>query len=158
MRTVVLCAAIGCAAVLAQDTSRPDLNGTWQLDATKSDIHSPRAESLIWQLTQKDDAITMKQIEKDGAKERTESVTCSIGGKDCKTSGSEEAKMSFWYNGPKLVALKTVHNGSSITKYRMELSPDGKTMTVEVMPMLPATAKNDKLVFEKQASLASAGH
>jgi hypothetical protein len=136
---------------LAQ-SAKPNLSGTWQLDAGKSELHLAKTAAIIWQINETYNSIQMKQVETDdGGRERTVSFSCLIGGKECsfKEPGGS-AKASFWYNGPMLVEMKTGHD-DHIAKYRMTLGADGKTMDVELMAVVPPSAeKPDRLVFSKQ--------
>lgn len=140
---------VGCLA-WAQD-ARPDLTGTWQLDPAKSEVSMAKPSVLTWLIQEKADSIEMKQVEKDGGgrERQLASFTCGIGGKECAFKDTDGAvKASFWYNGPMLVEMKT-HN-DRISKYRMKLLDDGKTLDVEMLPISPASGKQEHLVFSKQ--------
>jgi hypothetical protein len=144
----IVCAA-GCAA-WAQD-AKPDLTGTWQLDTAKSEIYSSKPSVLTWLIQEKSGSIQMKQVEKDGSgHEREVAFTCGIGGKECAFKEPDgQAKALFWYNGPMLVEMKTLHN-DHVSKYRMKLGDDGKTLNVEYLSIAPASDKAEHLVFTKQ--------
>ena len=134
MSRIFLCAIPFClagAAAWADQEARPNLSGTWQLDASKSEIHSRVAPETTWTINQKEDNIHIE--------EGKSTLDCTTLGKDCvlKEAG-KPAKVSFWYNGPALVEMETLgHNGESITKKRMKLSGDGSTLTVEVVHIVP---------------------
>jgi hypothetical protein len=126
------------------------------LEAGKSEVaEGNKLGSVTWVVTEDDNqsTIQMKQVDKDaGGKEHSVQFTCDIGGKECSFEDLDgKAKASFWYNGPMLVEMRTGgHHGDAVSKYRMRLSDDGKTMTVEVTPIMPASEKPEKLVFTKQ--------
>lgn len=145
----VLSAAF-CAFIVAQDDSRPDLSGKWQLDASKSEMQLNRISDLTMVISEKDGKININENEKlaDG-KERKFSYDCTTDGKECEVAGTK-AKASFWYNGPMLISMETQHNGSAVIRQRLKLSQDSKQLTVEISSLVPQSDKIDKLVFEKQ--------
>ena len=139
-----------CGALKAQDDSKPDLSGTWQLNPQKSDMQLNRFSGLTMVIAEKDGKINITETEKlvDG-KERKVIYDCTTDGKDCKVR-DEAAKASFWYNGPMLVSMETKKNGSEVLRERMKLSPDAKELNVEVSSLVPQTDKKDKLVLDKR--------
>ncbi len=145
--TVAGCLAVALAFVLpgaAQD--RPDLTGTWKLDASKSEIHSEKIAGETWTINVKEDTINISESE-DGSAKKVE-LKCTTDGKECKVAG-EKATASFWYNGAMLVEMET--RGDHVVRYRMKLSGDGKTLTVDTTHITPQSSPDDTLVFEKQA-------
>ena len=146
---LLMAGVAGCVAC-AQD-AKPNLSGTWQLDTAKSEMSSTKPSVLTWLIQEKADSIDMKQVEKDGnGREREVAFTCGTTGKECAFKEPDgHAKASFWYNGPMLVEMKTLGN-AHVTRYRMKLGDDGKTLTVESTSIAPASDKADHLVFSKQ--------
>lgn len=145
---LIILGLVGCAA-WAQD-GKPNLSGTWQLDADKSEGSAARSSVLTWLIQEKADSIEMKQVEKDGSgrEKQLAAFTCGIGGKECAFKDSDgSVKALFWYNGPMLVEMKT-HN-THVSKYRMKLGDDGKTLNVEMLSIAPASDKSEHLVFTK---------
>jgi hypothetical protein len=137
-----------CGYGLAQD-DRPDLTGTWQLDASKSDIKLSKFSDLKMTIAEKGDRINISDYETlGGGKERTIVYDCTTDGKECivKSTG---AKASFWYNGPMLVNMETEKKGD-VFRYRMKLSSDAKELTIEVSCLVPQNDKVDKLVLAKR--------
>ena len=128
----------------AQD--RPDLSGTWKLDASRSQLHSGKAAGATWVIRESDNAINIAESE-DGSNKKIE-LQCTTDGKECKVAG-EKATASFWYNGPLLVEMET--KGDHVMRYRMKLSEDHKTLTVETTSIVPKGDQDDTLVFDKQA-------
>ena len=65
--------------------------------------------------------------------------------------------MSLWYDGSALMMLKT--NGpkeDETTERRLQLSPDGKTLTVQ-FTNLAGNSKPETLVFTKEAASSAPG-
>lgn len=147
--SVVVC-GVFCACLAAQDDSRPDLTGKWQLDAAKSDMQLNKLSGLTMVISEKDGKININEDETlaDG-KERKVTYECTTDGKDCEVPATK-AKASFWYNGPMLVSMETQHNGSSVLRERLKLSSDSKQLTLEISSLVPASDKTDKLVLDKQ--------
>jgi hypothetical protein len=132
------------AAVAAgQEQERPSFSGTWQFDASKSELHSSKISSATWVIEEGDNSIHISQTE-NGKPKKTE-LQCTTDGKVCKFPG--DRRDSFWFNGPMLVDMETKND--HVTQFRMKISDDGKTLTVEVTPIVPQSDKIDTLVFQK---------
>jgi hypothetical protein len=123
---------------------KPNLSGTWQLDASKSEFHNGKIDSATWVIDERNNSIRISETEKG----KTIEVQCTTDGKDCKTGGDNKATTSFWYNGPMLVEFET--KGDLVTRYRMTLSEDGKTLKAETTSIVPQNNQMDVLVFKKQ--------
>jgi hypothetical protein len=149
MRNVAfaLCSALAILAlpVAAQD-DRPNLSGTWQFDVAKSELHTVKVAGATWVISEDDTSIQISESA-DGASKKVE-LKCTTDGKECKVAGSK-TKTSFWYNGAMLVEMET--KGDTVVRYRMKLSDDGKTLTVDTTSIVPQSAQGDVLVFRKQA-------
>ena len=145
--TVAGCLALALVFVLpgaAQD--RPNLTGTWKLDASKSQFHTEKVAGETWTINEGDNTIKIAESE-DGSGKKIE-LQCTTDGKECKVTG-DKASASFWFNGPLLVEMET--KGDHVVRYRMKLSSDGKTLTVDTTHIVPQSSPDDTLVFEKQA-------
>jgi hypothetical protein len=149
MRTVIYTLStcfvlVVLAAVAAgQEQERPSFSGTWQFDASKSELHSNKISSATWVIEEGDNSIHISQTE-NGKPKKTE-LQCTTDGKECKFPG--DRRDSFWFNGPMLVDMETKND--HVIQYRMKISDDGKTLTVEVTPIVPQSDKIDTLVFQK---------
>jgi hypothetical protein len=125
---------------------RPNLSGTWQFDGAKSELHTVKVGGATWVINEDDSSIQISESE-DGAAKKTE-LKCTTDGKQCKIGG-EKATASFWFNGPMLVEMES--KGDHVMRYRMKLSDDGKTLTVDTTSIVPQVTQDDVLVFHKQA-------
>jgi hypothetical protein len=143
---LLACSALAVLSLplLAQD--RPNLSGTWQFDSSKSELHTVKVGGATWVINEDDSSIQISESE-DGAAKKTE-LKCTTDGKQCKVSG-DKATASFWYNGPMLVEMES--KGDRVMRYRMKLSDDGKTLTVDTTSIVPQVTQDDVLVFHKQA-------
>jgi len=148
--SAILACGLFCVPADAQEDAKPDLTGTWQLDAAKSEMPVNKLAGLTMLISEKDGKININEDEKlaDG-KERKITYTCTTDGRECEVPETK-AKASFWYNGPMLVRMETQHNGSNVTRERLKLSPDLKSLNVEISSLVPLSDKTDKLVLLKQ--------
>lgn len=148
--SAVVVSGLFCACVLAQDGSKPDLTGKWQLNVSKSDMQLNKLSDLTLVISEKDGKINIDENEKlaDG-KARAVTYTCTTDGRECVVPQTK-AKASFWYNGPMLVSMETERNGTSVLRERLKLSPDSKQLIVEISSLVPQSDKTDKLILEKQ--------
>jgi hypothetical protein len=123
-------------AVPITASDKPDFSGTWHLSEPAAD-----GDKADWSIVQDGDNIRLTQ---PASKAKTD-INCTTRGKDCEaTVDGNPVKVTYWYNGPMLVEM--CFEGDRVTKTRRKLSPDGKTMTVEVISISPARDPR-KLVF-----------
>jgi hypothetical protein len=124
----------GCLA-LAFAADRPQLNGTWQ-SANAADIIA---------IQQSDDSIQITETVHD---KQTTDVRCNTSGKSCKVKGGE---ITFWYSGPMLVMMESLHSATRVTEKRWTSSADGKTLNLEVLRINPAGTP-EKLTYIRKGS------
>ena len=76
--------------------------------------------------------------------------TCSVEGWECavKDDGHAE-KVTIYFNGSRLVQIR--ERGQETLKQRLTLSADGKTMTVETVP-LSSGQRSETTSFRRQQS------
>jgi|SRR5579864_5591954 len=145
LATSLACLGLALFALPGAAQDHPNLAGTWQLDASKSEQNNTRIASATWVIEEGDNSIHISETENGNSKKIE--LKCSTDGKDCDIPGAK-AKASFWYNGPMLVEMET--RGDHVNRYRMKLSGDAKTLTVEENSIVPRNDKADVLVFQKQ--------
>jgi hypothetical protein len=135
-------------AALAQ-TDKPNFSGTWHLDKSKSGL-SPDVGSMTWTIQQDDSTVQVVQEGTVDGKPFKAEFKCSVLGKECPMNDRDhKAKASVYFNGPVLVVMKTQgRKDSEATKERLKLLPDGNTMEVDVMYIMPQK-DGEKLVFTK---------
>lgn len=140
----ISCITFALTAALANGQDRPDFSGTWQLDSAKCELHNLKLTDATWNIQEAENSIHLVANQGQSKME----LKCTTDGKDCNVSG-EKAKASFWYNGPMLVEMET--KGDHVTRYRLKLSEDGKTLRVETMSIVPQDSAIDVLVFNKHS-------
>jgi len=148
-RYLCLSAALSIGAAAA---GRPELTGTWQLDAARSQIADARLKAQTWSIAQKDDSISITEaITDNGGKQRKIEIQCGTEGRECTIKeGGQPTQVTFYYDGPVLVMLEQWHGADYVTKKRLQTSEDGKTLTVEVQHLAPPGHKNESWTFVKQ--------
>lgn len=114
----------------------PDVSGTWRSDSDAS---------LKWILSQGGGNIHVQELSGDKVEA---DFTCSLDGAACKVKekGHSE-KLTMFFNGAKLVEIR--ERGSKTSKQRLTVSADGKTLTVEAVPLTP-DQKAETLLFHRQ--------
>jgi hypothetical protein len=144
--TLLVCSALAVLSLPLAGQDRPNLSGTWQFDVSKSELHTVKVAGATWVINEDDSTIQIAESE-DGATKKIE-LKCTTDGKECKVSG-DKGTASFWYNRPMLVEME--NKGDHVMRYRMKLSADGKTLTVDTTSIVPKSTQDDVLVFRKQA-------
>jgi len=133
MTTRILAIAIFSGLTVAAQT--PDLSGTWVSDANGS-------EKIV--VDQKPDKMHIQEM--SGNKVENE-FTCPLDGQECSSKDHHEKIMTY-FNGAKLVEIR--ERGSASTKQRLAVSPDGKTLTVETVP-LSSDQKAETIQFHRES-------
>jgi hypothetical protein len=137
--TFLIAPAFLLSFALAAD--HPDFTGSWKLNSNQSKIKDSKLATECSKLTIEQKETEISLSEADGL-----AIRCSIAGKDC---ANKSSKVSFWFNGPKLVQMEyTGHSGEHVRKRRLSLSPDGNTLQMEVIPISPA-GDTSLLAFDK---------
>ncbi len=114
---LLLCTLIFSVGALADDAAdRQSLSGTWQ------------ESSSTWVLQEKGDSIHVSWTENGQPQADFE---CRVG-QECEIKeAGRKAKVSMWFNGPKLVQMET--RGNEVVKRRF--SANGDEMEMEVIPV-----------------------
>jgi len=135
-KTLFLGAAICCACAAAEGSRETHLTGSWVLQGDpKVTLNVDESDGKIHVTEKKGDEVTLE-------------YACNTDGKDCNAKDEgHSAKISIWFNGPKLVELET--RGSHVTRRRFVAAEDGKSLSVEVSPIAPQ-GKSETLEFARQ--------
>jgi hypothetical protein len=136
--------------VLAADSQGAPFTGTWEMNASKSQLSDARSTTLSIQ--EVGDKIKVASSTKKGESVITTEFTCAPNGKECEfDEGGHKSKVSLYFNGPVLVVFKTDGpEADSASQCNMQISADGKSLTATVSHILPA-GKDETLVFDKKA-------
>ena len=122
-------ALIFAAGALAADgAGRANLSGEWQLEAGGG-----KDSGASWILESKEDEIHVTQLQNG---QKVAEFDCNTLGRECEAKDSgRHAKVSFYFNGSKLVELET--RGSEVVKRRFSVGDKGDWMEVELIPVVP---------------------
>lgn len=130
----------------------PNMSGTWEMDPTKSKVADGRTVTLVIESVA--NKIKLSSSSKDnGGKETTAEFTCAPDGKECEfVEAGHKSKMSMWFMGDSLNVAKTDGPpGDVVNEWKLQMSPDGKVLTLTVTHIEPAGA-DETLVFGKKTS------
>ncbi len=136
--------------LLAADSDKPKLAGSWELDTAKSQLeHSPGAVEVVLQDTSGKIQFTRTTHNSEG-KESVAKFECAPGGPDCAfDEAGHKSKVSLWYQGASLVILKT--DGPSddeVTQWTLKL--DNHTLQIEVSHITPV-GKTETMVLNRKS-------
>ncbi len=105
---------------------RAKLLGSWQSPAGHDG-------DSIWTLEAKGEAIRLSETRQG---ETLLEFECVAAGKECEAKESgRKAKVSLWFNGPKLVVMET--RGSDVIERRFLVAGAGDTLHIEVLQVAP---------------------
>jgi hypothetical protein len=138
-----LAVVIAGAAAFAGDADRAKLMGGWESQ------NGTGSNKETWLFEAKGDAVHVTYLQGD---KKLAEFECDTDGKDCATKvGGHSAKVSLWFNGPKLVELET--RGSEVVKRRFAVAGAGEEMDLEIIP-IASDSKAETLHF-KRARIAA---
>jgi hypothetical protein len=134
--------------------SKPDMNGTWKLNVSKSDfgiLPAPESRTDVIEYADPEFKITTNVSAANGKQSYTARFTTD-GKEGTSTIGQRELKYTAGWEGNALVVnTKTTFNGQDVTiKSVWTLSDDGKTLTQSAHFTTPVGETDQKSVFEKQ--------
>lgn len=162
MRGMALALAIVAAPFFigptaAQAAATPDFSGNWRLDPAKS----PEANGAMVTLAIQNEADKLnyeRTVRERNGRQLIARFTCAVGGSQCDLDeNGHKAKVSLWYDGSALMILKTDGpKEDETTERRLQLSPDGKTLTVQ-FTNVAGNEKPETLVFTKEAASSAPG-
>lgn len=133
----------GVAGWADDQADRAKLLGAW-------DSQDDAAKRAAWTFEFKGDSLHVTYSE--GGHVVTD-FECNTKGQECDAKvGAGRAKVSLWFNGPKLVELET--KGQEIVKHRFGITGQGEQMEMEVIPIAP-DGKTETLHFKRGALSAS---
>lgn len=162
MRGMLLALAMTAAPLFTMVTvanalGTPDFSGNWHLDPARS--QETEGATVNLSIRNESGKINYERTlrEKNG-RQVVARFTCAVDGSQCALDeNGHKAKVSLWYDGSALMMLKTDGpKEDETTERRLQLSPDGKTLTVQFTNMA-GNDKPEKLVFTKEAASSAPG-
>jgi hypothetical protein len=117
---VFVCVAAGFTAFADDLADRDKLAGNWQ---------SP--DGARWVVDAKADSVHIAEFDHD---RKVSDFECNTLGRECAVKDAgKSAKVTMYFNGPKLVVLET--RGSEVVKRRFQST--GDQLEIETMPLVP---------------------
>jgi hypothetical protein len=126
---------------------RPNLSGTWLLDAAHSQIRDSKLKTETLEIKQKGDVVEIADDANAGGKDRKSDYQCPTDGSICR---AKDLSVMLYYDGPALIVMEMRHNNEIVIGKRLTPSPDGKTLIMNVSHVAPAGLKDESLTFVKQ--------
>ncbi|HUA63731.1 MAG TPA: hypothetical protein VML19_33595 [Verrucomicrobiae bacterium] len=145
LRIAALAALLVGGVVADDDASRAKLMGSWELtDAGK--------DSQTWTFQAKDAHGDVIHVTNAGAQKTLMEFDCDSFGHDCvvKDNG-KTAKVSLYYNGPKLIQMET--RGPLICKRAFVITGEGDTMDL-VLEIFAPSPKTETFHFRRVSAAA----
>ncbi|HEV7395633.1 MAG TPA: hypothetical protein VGN86_03905 [Pyrinomonadaceae bacterium] len=160
---VALFVCLSAVTALAQEKpaqQKPDFNGTWKLNVSKSDfgvLGGPDSRTDV--ITHKEPSIT-DQVSADGQQGKAEyTIKYTTDGKENtnQINGREVKSTLKWdANNLKITSKFSFNDNDVDAEATWSLSPDGKTLTIEVHYASALGNAEQKLVLEKQETVPPA--
>ena len=134
--------------VVAQ--TRPNVSGTWKMNAEKSKFEKGGPKAITITFDQKESTLNESlTITNDGG-ERTVTLTYTLDGKEsAQQIEGQQIKATAKWEGDSLTIEFKNDEGFSFRR-KITMSADGKTMTMSVAQANQGGTANDTVVFEKQ--------
>ena len=138
------------SAAIANGQTRPDLNGTWKMNAAKSHFSGNGPTSITIKFIQKDSSLIETLNLSGEAGDRSFDLKYTTDGKEGDNQiGPQQIKTSAAWEKDALV-IEWKADGSTFRR-RITLSSDGKLMTIAVHHAEPnGEMADDTVVLEKQ--------
>ncbi|HEX3683555.1 MAG TPA: hypothetical protein VHU83_13540 [Bryobacteraceae bacterium] len=145
------------APAVARAAAAPDFSGNWRLDPAKSQEANGAVITLAIE-NESGKLNYMRTVRERSGRQIVARFTCAADGSQCNfDENGHKAKVSLWYDGSALMILKTDGpKEDETTERKLELSPDGKTLTVH-FTNLAGSDKPETLVFTKEAASSAPG-
>src|SRR5689334_16330646 len=135
MRSVALGPAVFAVSlfslVLLADTSRPNINGSWQLNAAKSQLDSAGGTMTLDIQSTSDKLKLIRIVHGQDGKDLKSQFDCKTDGTECVfDAGTYKAKVSVWYDGNALQILKTDGpKDDAVTQWKV-MCTDGTSLNI----------------------------
>jgi hypothetical protein len=156
----IVLAAMLAAAPMAAQAQAPNLSGSWQLDAAKSDL-GPMAQmfggetpKITMVIDHKEPSVSIKTTTETPRGARTADQALTTDGKEVTTTGPRggtSVTTAKWEGTTLVVTSKrSTPQGELMQKQMLTLSADGKTLTANATAQTPMGEFSTTQVFVKQ--------
>ena len=137
-------------ALLVQAQSKPDVSGTWKMNAEKSKFERGGPKAITIKFDQQGSTLNESLTLTNSQGERTINFIYSLEGKESlqQLEGRPIKTTAKWEEGSLVIEFKNDEGFNFLRKFTV--SGDWKTMTIDVKQSSPNGAANDIVVLEKQ--------
>ena len=137
-------------ALMVQAQSKPNVTGTWKMNAEKSKFERGGPQSITIKFDQQGSTLTESFMMTNDRGDRTINFTYTLDGKEAvQDMGGQPIKTTARWEGESLVIeFKNDQGFNFVRKFTM--AGDGKTMTIDVKQTSPNGAATDTVLLEKQ--------
>lgn len=135
---------------LVQAQNKPDVSGTWKMNAEKSKFERGGPRAITIKFDQQASTLNESLTLTNSQGERTVNFTYSLEGKESlqQLEGRPVKTIAKWEGESLVIEFKNDEGFNFLRK--IIVSGDGKTMTIDVKQSSPNGAANDIVVLEKQ--------
>jgi hypothetical protein len=138
------------AAQLSQAQNKPNVSGTWKMNAEKSKFERSGPKNIVIKFDQQATTLSEVLTLTNDQGDRTINFTYSMDGKELTQQlEGQEIQTSAKWEGEALVVEFKNSEGYSFQR-KITVAADGKTMTIAVKQSNPNGSVNDLVVLEKQ--------
>jgi len=146
----VLVLAVFSLDLFIQAQSKPNMSGTWKMNAAKSKFEQSAPKAITIKLDHQGSAMQEAFTLTNDQGELTVNFTYTLDGKESlQQLEGQTIKSTAKWEGESLV-IEFKDDQAFNFRRKLTLSADGKTMTMDVKKSDPGGTANDFVVFEKQ--------
>lgn len=138
------------STLIAGAQSKPNVSGTWKMNAAKSKFEKGGPSAISVKFDQKEATLSEALTLTNDQGEQTLNFTYTLDGKESQQQlGGMEIKTTAKWEGDSLhIEFKNAEGFNFLRK--ITVSGDGKVMTIDVTQSSPNGSANDMVVLDKQ--------
>lgn len=146
----VLALSIFSLGLFVEAQNKPNLSGTWKMNAQKSKFEQGGPKGITIKLDHQKSTLQESLTLTDDQREQTANFTYTLDGKESvqQLDGEPIKTTAKWEGESLIVAFKNDRGFTFIRK--ITVSADGKTMTIDAKQSTRDGSVNDTVVLEKQ--------
>jgi hypothetical protein len=147
---LILALLVFAAAPLAEAQSKPNVSGTWKMNAAKSKFEKGGPQNIIIKFDQQGTTLSEALTLTNEGSDRTITFTYTLDGKESaqQLEGQEIKTTAKWEGEALIIEFKNGEGFNFLRKFAV--AADGKSMTINVMQTNPNGSVNDIVVLDKQ--------
>ena|ERR1044071_2740024 len=147
---LVLILSFVSLALFVEAQSKPNVSGTWKMNAEKSKFEKGGPKAITIKFDQQGSTLNETLTLTNDQGERAVNFTYTLDGKESpqQLEGRQIKTTAKWEGESLVIEFKNDEGFNFLRK--ITVSNDGKTMTIDVKQSSPNGAANDIVVLEKQ--------